>query len=874
MKKILKITGISILIVLILLIAAPFVFKSQINDLVKKGINSTINAKVEFSSIGLSFLSSFPKAKVNINDLQITTLAPFENQNLATIKSIAFTMPIKELFKDTSKSPMAISSIHVNEAKVNLQTDKQGNVNYDIGKTSEQASTESTTKSPSTFSIDIKDYSVSNSDFTYVDALSKTTFYITELNHSGKGLFSGTQSELDTHTDANVSFSSDSTNYLDHNPITLDARIGLDLDHNKYIFKNNTAFINQLPLHFEGAVQLLDNGQDIDITFENPESSFKDFLALIPKTYSKDLAGVETSGDFKVKGSVKGLSSDQTIPNIDISIVSNNAAFKYPDLPKGVKDISINTSIINTTGNVDQTYVEIKTLNFKIDQDVFKSSAVLKNLTSNMQVNSTIDGTLNLANITKAYPISLDKELSGILKANVRSNFDLNAIETNAYNRIKNEGNLTINNFSFSSEELPNTINIDNADIDFNPSTVLLNNLSAKTGDSDFKATGELTNLLGFLLSDKTLQGDFNLKSDHFVLSDFMVQEQTDENTESTSTTNTEALKIPSFLDCNINAEINTVVYDNLNLKNLKGRLNIKDQQATLSNLTTNVFDGKLAINGSVATSTDTPLFDLALDVSKFDISKSFKGLEMLQKIAPIASILDGKLNTIISLSGALTPELTPDLNTLSGKSSAEILTSTISAVDTELLSTLGSSLNFIDFNKLQLKDLKTRLAFDNGTVQVKPFKLKYDDIPIEVSGSHGFDKSLAYTITFDVPTKYLGSEVNKLISNINDSDIKQLSVPVTASIGGSYTKPSIKTDLKTAIGNLTQQLVEIKKQQLLNKGKAKVTDLIGSALGGKKTDSTKTKATDALKDPIKDGAKNLLNNLFNKKKKKRNNKQ
>ena len=56
-----------------------------------------------------------------------------------------------------------------------------------------------------------------------------------------------------------------------------------------------------------------------------------------------------------------------------------------------------------------------------------------------------------------------------------------------------------------------------------------------------------------------------------------------------------ESLKIPAFLDCTINANAKTVVYDNLNLKNVKGTLLIKDQQAILK-YDSNIFDGILAI--------------------------------------------------------------------------------------------------------------------------------------------------------------------------------------------------------------------------------------------------------------------------------------
>ena len=95
------------------------------------------------------------------------------------------------------------------------------------------------------------------------------------------------------------------------------------------------------------------------------------------------------------------------------------------------------------------------------------------------------------------------------------------------------------------------------------------------------------------------------------------------------------------------------------------------------------------------------------------------------------------------------------------------------------------------------LKDLKTRLAFDDGKVTVNPFKLKYEDIDIEVGGAHGFDQSIDYDATFHVPAKYLGSDVSNLLSKLNDPEIEKMTVPVVANITGTSTEPFLKTDLK-----------------------------------------------------------------------------
>ncbi|WP_339755961.1 AsmA-like C-terminal region-containing protein [uncultured Winogradskyella sp.] len=873
MKKIFKIIGIILLIFIAILIAIPFVLESKIDTIVQNYANENLNADLSFDDINLSLISSFPNAEVSVNNLKITNRLPFKGETLATAKSLSFEMPLGELFKGTEE-PLVVNEIIADEMLLTLKTNKNGTTNYDIVKKDENTDKNSNTKS-SGFSFDIENYELNNSAFTYIDEGSNTNLYATEINHNGKGVFSGELSELDTKTEARISMSIDSTEYLSNNIIKLNALIDMDLEQEKYTFKENKGFINALPLEFKGFVQMVEKGQQIDISFKNPESSFKDFLAVIPKAYAKNIENVNTTGNFTVNGIIKGLVSDETIPTLDINIRSDNASFKYPDLPKSVENIIINASVKNTTGNVDDTFIDINKFDFKIDKDVFKSEAHLKNLTGNMLINANLDGVLNLANLTKAYPVELDNQLSGILKGKLNTVFDMNAIETNAYQRVKNNGSISISDFVFSSEDIVNPIQINKAGLTFKPGKVSLNNFDALTGKSDFSATGTITNLLGFLLSDKKLQGNFNVNSNTFAISDFMVEDETAKKSSNKTTSDAESLKIPDFLDCTITAKAKTVLYDNLNLKNVKGKLRIKDQNANLKNMTMDIFNGQLGVSGNVSTKAAKPTFDMKLAMQQLDVSQSFESLDMLNALAPIAKVLQGELNSTIDVSGFLDENFSPDLMTITGNALAEILTSKVNANQSAILTGLGSKLDFIDLDKFDLKDLKTKLSFSNGQVSVKPFTINYKDIPIKVSGTHSFSNIMNYSAVLQVPAKYLGGDINRLIGKINDSEVEKISIPVIANIGGTFTSPNITTDLTSGVSSLTKQLIEIQKQKLIGKGKDKVKDILGGLLGGNsnsaQNDSTKTK-TESTKtntsDTIKEGLNSVLGDLLGGKKK------
>ena len=68
-----------------------------------------------------------------------------------------------------------------------------------------------------------------------------------------------------------------------------------------------------------------------------------------------------------------------------------------------------------------------------IDKDFFNAKANIKNVATNALVDAALKGTINLSNLSKAYPIKLDKPLTGILKADVTTKFDMKSVEANQY---------------------------------------------------------------------------------------------------------------------------------------------------------------------------------------------------------------------------------------------------------------------------------------------------------------------------------------------------------------------------------------------------------------------------------------------------------
>ncbi len=871
LKKILKIIGILIILLAAALFAIPYFFKDQIKAKISQAINEKVDAKISFADADLSLFKNFPNANVTLNKLVIINKAPFEGDTLVSLGELNLKMSIKELFKDKDEA-MNIDGITSKNGLINIIFNKDGIGNYDIALKDNK--TKDDDKS-SPLSLKIQNYKIENFKFKYFDESSKIKMVIDSLNHEGTGDFAAQKLDLVTKSTAKISLDMDKVNYMKNVSLTLDAVLGIDLEKSKYTFKENKALINQLPLEFDGFIQMVKAGQQYNLKFKTPTSSFKNFLGVIPAAYAASLDNVKTTGDFSVMGFAKGLYSDSTVPKFKIEIASNNASFQYPNLPKSVQNIVIDTKIINETGILNDTYVNVDKLSFKIDQDVFNAKANIKNITQNALVDAALKGTINLANLSQAYPIKLDKPLSGILKADVTTKFDMQSVEKSQYQNINNAGTMGLSGFNYADEN-GKTMHISNALVQFNPSQVNLKQFNATTGKSDISVTGILENFYGFIFRNQELKGNFNMNSKQLAVDDFMTTSKKTETDPSDieqakQTKKAEAMKIPAFLNCTLTAKATTVLYDNLTLKDVSGKLIIKDEKVTLENVKTAIFGGTIGVNGAVSTKGKTPVFNMDLNLNQVNIAQSFTQLDMLKKIAPIAGIINGKLNSTIKLNGNLdAKELTPDLKTLTGDLLGQLLSTTVNSNNSTLLTALSSNLKFIDVSKINLNDLKAAITFKDGKVNIKPFNIKYKDIKATIGGSHGFDQSMNYNLKFDVPAKYLGSEANALITKLSSADAAKLeSIPINALLVGNFTNPKITTDINSAVTKLTTQLVKQQKDRLVKQGTSTLTDFINK---NKKTSDTTKTATSTTKEQtaseVKTKAADLLNSLFNKKKK------
>ena len=843
-KKGLKITGISLAVLLLLALAAPFVFKGKIIKLAKETINDNLTAKVDFSDIDISFIRSFPRVAVSVENLQVIGTGIFAKDTLLAAKSIDVALNFNSLF---SGNEYKIYRIAIKEPRIHAIVSADGQANWDITKPDTSAST--TSSDSTAFQLALKRYAIENGYIRFDDATSNMHLEISNLNHEGSGDFNADLFTLKTSTSTDaISFTYAAIPYLSKVKTAIDIDIEVDNQTNTYRFKTDAITLNALTLATEGFFQLVnDSTYNMDISFKAPSTEFKHLLSLVPAIYQHDFDKIKTSGSAVFNGYVKGRYSGTQLPAYAFNLGVENGFFQYPDLPKPLQNIQLTLQIENPDGELDHTVVNIPKGHIEMDNTPFDFRLLIKNPVSQLFVDAAAKGSLNLSKVTEFAKMEAGTKLTGLLNADVAIKGTMEALQKQQYDNFQAAGTMEINDFLYASKDYPDGVTLKHLLLTFNPKNVTINDVNGKYLNTSFAGSGVLNNLFPYLFNNQPLDGQLTVKADQINLNDWMGI-----STDTTATTASSASSAPFLVPNNINfgidASVGKVHYDKIDLENLTGNLRIANETVHLQNINANALEGTMAVSGSYSTKVDKqhPDISLAYDVKGLSIEKTFNAFNTVQKLMPIGQFLSGKMSSQMSVTGKLGQNMMPELSSLTGQGNLLLLEGVLKKFAP--VEGLARTLNIKELETLTLKEVKNHIEFANGKVAIKPFKLKVKDIDMEIGGMHGLDQSLAYGLNLKVPRALMGEQGNQLVNNLVTQANKK-GIPAKVSevvdlnvkIGGTMFKPTFQTDLKQAGTDLAADL----KQQALDFAQQKV-------------DSTKTAVKTAVRDTLQ-SAKNQL---------------
>lgn len=829
-KRILLTLGILIVVLLAAAVILPIIFKDKIEAAVKEQVNKNVNAVVEWGEWDLSLIRSFPNLSVEVNDIRVSNNAPFEGIDLARIGTFSATVNFWALLGDK----ITLKRIVLDKPYIHVKVLADGSANYDIAISDSTAVESPADTAASAFDIALKEYTITDGHLIYDDVPLTYFMELGGLQHTGSGDFTQDLFTLSTTTTAdtvNVVF--DGIGYLKKAKADIKADIDMDLPNMKFTFKDNEATVNQLVLGFDGWLAMPADDIDMDITWNAKKTDFGTLLSLVPAEFASDLTGVKVTGKAGFNGFVKGTYNDNNMPGFGLTVDVDNGRFQYPDLPAAVENIFVDLKMNSPGGSdMDGLVVDLKRFALSMAGNPVEARMYLTTPISDPNIDAELKANLDLSSVKKVVP--MEEDLSGNFTADVRMKGRMSDVDAGRYDKFIAEGKMILLGMEYKSDSLPVDVGIKSLYFDFNPRFLSLTSFDGTLGSSAIQANGRLDNYLQWWLKDSTLTGNFDLAANKFDLNELMGP-----STEETATTEAapvdtaklSVIEVPENIDFSFTTRIGEVIYDDLNLTNVRGGLRVYNERIDLKDVFFNLFGGAITMSGGYETTNPkAPGIDFTYNVKDMDIEQTVTFVDVVQKMAPIAKTAKGKFSTALSMQAKLDEFMEVDMNSLTGKGTLN--TKNVRVEGFQPLVNIAQALKIKEIESTTIQDVSFTYRFEDGKMITDEFPVQIDRIKARVGGSTAFaDQAIDYDMKAKVPTAMFGAAAaqtaGSLLGEANRFLGANMKVPddldVTIKITGTIDKPVVKPVFAGGTTSVKDAAVEAVKEEVNEQiGKAK----------------------------------------------------
>lgn len=888
MKRVLKIGGISLLVILLLLAVLPFLFKDKVKEAVISEVNDMLNAELYMGDLSMNFFTNFPNASVSIENFGVIGKDEFEGDTLADINKIKAVIDLSSLFKES----YVINSIEVINPTLHAKVDSTGKANWDIMKSDSTETEEETESGALQLALDklyienlcasyddrqdsmnatlehlnlnlvgdlsldkealanIKKFNVEFGKASYEDekANMKALLEKVGLDFSGNVSQSISNIQMKLNVDS-TSFAMGNIPYLNKANTKADIKMTADLENDKYTFGDNSISLNEIVANFSGFVQLIDTSAiDMDLAINTPDLQFKQILSLIPAIYKDDFASIKTDGEVSLNATAKGRLQGDTLPTLNADLKVKNAMFKYPDLPSSVDNINIVANISNPGDITDSTIVNVEKLGLRMAGNPFDVTLFMRTPVSDPDFKFSANGTIDFSKISQVVRLE-DMNINGILTAALKANGKMSYVDKEQYDRFSILGSLNLKDFILKMKDLAYDVKMNNADLDFTSQNV---NMSANLslGKSDLSLAGKLQNFLQYIVRGETIKGNLTVNSNQLNVSELIGESEEESETTETSNTASSVIDIPANIEFALNTNINKLIYEGIEISGLKGNLSLKEKCAKINNLTGTTMGGSFSVNGDYnVQDTLAPKVDLSLDVKSMKISEVFSKVTTAKKIAPMLSDADGSFSMSMKFDSKLDHGMSPNLSTVNGK--GKFTSKEVELKEVKALGVIAEKVKFDPLKNPKIKDINIQFVIKDGRLAIDPFETAIQTALLKVSGSSGLDQTLDYITTVT-------------LNNITD----KLPVAFDVKIGGTFTSPKISVGAGATVEAIKEKVTEVvdkAKEKAIAEAKAQKEKLIAEAQKQKdKLIAEAQKAGDKLVEEAKTNSQKLQDKATN----------
>jgi len=468
MKKALKITGITLAILVGLVLIATCIAvavltsSDHLTKILKRNAPKIVNCETELGRADLTLFKTFPNVSIDVE--HVALINPMEgspSDTLANIDDLTLVMDIKKLLK----KEIVVRQCILDKAFVNIYSDPMGNSNLNVFNTKKDTVA---TNSSFNYLVNLEEITLKNSTVFFTDSINQLTLQFKDFDMDLKGKFQ--DNDLDAKLgmkigdfylltyatplalkNVNLNFnggmkqldSIEGLLTLDKHDVHLKAGgrspsddslnitlpFQFSLNNMSGHFDQGLIAFRDCILHVDGDAIIAENGDpsfDLDVT--SNDMSLKSLLTLLPKKLEKTLFPNGTKDKLKIKKSnVKILCYCSKAPVYWTGIKAKDFIVNVSSQTHPVMELDLDMLMSNDLSKKTKDSIGIDNLTLKVLNSRLKANGIVDDLTGDVLLKVNAKGDIALADVKAFLPNTM--KLKGHTCFDINTDFTIDELK-------------------------------------------------------------------------------------------------------------------------------------------------------------------------------------------------------------------------------------------------------------------------------------------------------------------------------------------------------------------------------------------------------------------------------------------------------------
>lgn len=325
-----------------------------------------------------------------------------------------------------------------------------------------------------------------------------------------------------------------------------------------------------------------------------------------------------------------------------------------------------------------------------------------------------------------------------------------NEKEENLYLRFSPRLHVDFNDGNIMMAQSKSPIKIPAIKFDFTPRQLNISDSRVIIDDSDFKLTGEATNIRNFFAKKGLLKGNFDFVSEKTNINQLMDVVSGFGNsdtvavasTQETSTTEeSDPFMVPKGIDVALNTNIKNAIFNDNLLQNVGGKLTVKDGVLVLEQMGFTCDAAEMQLTAMYRSERKNHLFaGINFHLLNIDIKQLIHMIPSIDTIVPMLKSFEGRAQFHLSAETYLKSNYDLKMSTLRGAASIE--GKDLVLLDNETFAKIAKPLMFSRKTKNLVDSIGVEMTIFRNEVDLYPFAVSMDNYSAVVSGRYDLDQN------------------------------------------------------------------------------------------------------------------------------------